>query len=148
MCHVGDLWVAQWFGACLWPRARSWRPGIESHIRLPEKQAPCTGSLMWDSIPGLQDRALGQRQAPNHCATQGSPTLHIFKTYYITTVIKATKYLRKNRKNTSVEQKRVQKWTHINTVNRSLTKHQSQLNSKRVVFWGFLAGSVGVAFDS
>ena len=30
------------------------------------------GSLMWDSIPGLQDRALGQRQAPNRCATQGS----------------------------------------------------------------------------
>ena len=37
-----------------------------------EKQAPCTGSPMWDSIPGLQDRALGQRQAPNCCATQGS----------------------------------------------------------------------------
>ena len=37
-----------------------------------EKQAPCTGSPMWDSIPGLQDRALGQRQAPNLCATQGS----------------------------------------------------------------------------
>ena len=30
------------------------------------------GSLMWDSIPGLQDRALGQRQALNRCATQGS----------------------------------------------------------------------------
>ena len=30
-----------------------------------EKQAPCTGSLMWDSIPGLQDRTLGQRQALN-----------------------------------------------------------------------------------
>ena len=28
---------------------------------------------MWDSIPGLQDRALGQRQVPNCCATQGSP---------------------------------------------------------------------------
>ena len=38
-----------------------------------EKQAPCTESLTWDSIPGLQDRALGQRQAPNRCATQGSP---------------------------------------------------------------------------
>ena len=37
-----------------------------------EKQAPCTGSLTWDSIPGLQDRALGQRQVPNRCATQGS----------------------------------------------------------------------------
>ena len=30
-----DPWVAQRFGACLWPRARSWRPGIESHIGLP-----------------------------------------------------------------------------------------------------------------
>ena len=37
-----------------------------------EKQAPCTGSPMWDSIRGLQDRVLGQRQAPNRCATQGS----------------------------------------------------------------------------
>ena len=37
-----------------------------------EKQAPCTGSPMWDSIPGLQDHALGQRQAPDRCATQGS----------------------------------------------------------------------------
>ena len=33
-----------------------------------EKQAPCTGSPTWDSIPGLQDRALGQRQAPNRKA--------------------------------------------------------------------------------
>ena len=38
-----------------------------------EKQAPCPGSPTWDSIPGLQDRALGQRQALNRCATQGSP---------------------------------------------------------------------------
>ena len=30
-----DPWVAQRFGACLWPRARSWRPGIESHVGLP-----------------------------------------------------------------------------------------------------------------
>ena len=30
------------------------------------------GSPTWDSIPGLQDHALGQRQAPNRCATQGS----------------------------------------------------------------------------
>ena len=37
-----------------------------------EKQAPCTGSPTWDSIPGLQDHALGQRQALNRCATQGS----------------------------------------------------------------------------
>ena len=38
-----------------------------------EKQAPCTGSLTWDLIPGPQDHALGQRQALNRCATQGSP---------------------------------------------------------------------------
>ena len=30
------------------------------------------GPMPWDPIPGLQDRALGQRQAPNRCATQGS----------------------------------------------------------------------------
>ena len=30
------------------------------------------GSPTWDSIRGLQDRAPGQRQAPNRCATQGS----------------------------------------------------------------------------
>ena len=45
--------------------------GRQRH-RQREKQAPRTGSLMWDSIPGLQDRALGQRQALNRCATQGS----------------------------------------------------------------------------
>ena len=42
-----------------------------------EKQAPCTGSPMWELIPGLQDRALGQSQALNRCATQGSP-IHSF----------------------------------------------------------------------
>ena len=31
---LGDPWVAQRFGACLWPRARSWRPRIESHVGL------------------------------------------------------------------------------------------------------------------
>ena len=45
--------------------------GRQRH-RQREKQAPCTGTPMWDSIPGLQDRALGQRQALNCCATQGS----------------------------------------------------------------------------
>ena len=30
------------------------------------------GSPTWDWIPGLQDHTLGQRQALNHCATQGS----------------------------------------------------------------------------
>ena len=43
-----------------------------------EKQAPCTASLLWDSIPGLQDHALGQRQAPNRCATR-DPSWLIFK---------------------------------------------------------------------
>ena len=33
--EAGDPWVAQQFGACLWPRAQSWRPGIESHVGLP-----------------------------------------------------------------------------------------------------------------
>ena len=43
-----------------------------------EKQAPYTGSPTWDSIPGLQDHALGQRQALNRCATQGSPSFYFF----------------------------------------------------------------------
>ena len=47
-----------------------------------EKQTPCTRSPTWDSIPGLQDRALGQRQALNRCVTQGSPIQTILKTYY------------------------------------------------------------------
>ena len=32
--YLGDPWVAQRFGVCLWPRVQSWRPGIESHIGL------------------------------------------------------------------------------------------------------------------
>ena len=43
-----------------------------------EKQAPCTRSPMRDSIPGLQDCALGQRQALNRCATQGSLRFYLF----------------------------------------------------------------------
>uniref|UniRef100_A0A8C0TFS7 NADH dehydrogenase [ubiquinone] 1 alpha subcomplex subunit 3 n=1 Tax=Canis lupus familiaris TaxID=9615 RepID=A0A8C0TFS7_CANLF len=39
-------------------------PERQRHRRR-EKQAPCTGSPTRDSIPGLQDHALGQRQAPN-----------------------------------------------------------------------------------
>ncbi|CAD7676213.1 unnamed protein product [Nyctereutes procyonoides] len=33
-----DPWGPQRFSACLWPRARSWRPGIESHVGLPMKE--------------------------------------------------------------------------------------------------------------
>ena len=33
--RTGDPWVAQRFSSCLWPRARSWSPGIESNVRLP-----------------------------------------------------------------------------------------------------------------
>ena len=36
---------------------------------------------MWDSMLGLQDRALGQRQALNCCATQGSLQI-IYKGQY------------------------------------------------------------------
>ena len=39
------------------------------------------GSLMRDSILGLQDHALGWRQAPNRWATQGSPSFSFFKKY-------------------------------------------------------------------
>ena len=46
-----------------------------------EKQTPCTGSPTWDSIPGLQDHALGQRQAPNRCAIQGSLNFQIISSF-------------------------------------------------------------------
>ena len=36
MLWQGDPWVAQQFSTCLQPRAWSWRPRIESHVRLPE----------------------------------------------------------------------------------------------------------------
>ena len=39
------------------------------------------GSLMWNSIPGLQDHTLGQRQVLNHWATQGSPGYQYFISY-------------------------------------------------------------------
>ena len=42
------------------------------HFAACEEEAACTGSPTWDSISGLQNRALGQRQALNRCATQGS----------------------------------------------------------------------------
>ena len=38
------------------------------------------GSRTWDWISGLQDHALGRRQALNHWATQGSPEQQVFKT--------------------------------------------------------------------
>ena len=60
------------------------REGEGQRHRQREKQAPCTGSPTWDSIPGLQDHALGQRQAPNRCATQGSQKIQqCFKKYYV-----------------------------------------------------------------
>ena len=34
----------------------------------------------WDSILGLPDHALGQRQEPNCCATQGSPIFNFSRT--------------------------------------------------------------------
>ena len=40
-------------------------------------------SPMWDSIPGLQDHALGQRQALNCCATQGSQVHTFLKNIFI-----------------------------------------------------------------
>ena len=43
------------------------------------RSRPHAGSLMQDLIPGLQDHALGQRQALNHWATQESPNLPTLK---------------------------------------------------------------------
>ena len=43
-CFQWDPWVAQRFGACLWPRARSWRPGIESHALCSRCMEPASPS--------------------------------------------------------------------------------------------------------
>ena len=41
------------------------------------------GSPMWDSIPGLQNHALGQRRVPNRWATPGSPWLFLLIALFI-----------------------------------------------------------------
>ena len=71
----------------------SYRERERQRHRQREKQAPCAGSPTWDSIPGLEDRALGQRQAPNRCATQGSLKWH-FKELF--TLINHFDFLRKH----------------------------------------------------
>nr|XP_055202086.1 nuclear autoantigen Sp-100 isoform X3 [Nyctereutes procyonoides] len=53
-------------------RRKSQRERERQRHRQREKQAPCTGSPTWNSIRGLQYGTLGQRQALNHSATQGS----------------------------------------------------------------------------
>ena len=41
------------------------------------------GTPMPDSILGLQDHVLGQRQAPNRCATQGSPKKYLLNRHWL-----------------------------------------------------------------
>ncbi|XP_072648228.1 myeloid leukemia factor 1 isoform X8 [Canis lupus baileyi] len=65
-------WGRRWKASQNQRRTITERERERQRHRQREKQAPCTGSPTWDSIPGLQDRALGQRQVPNRCATQGS----------------------------------------------------------------------------
>ena len=55
----------------------------EAETQAEGEAGSCTGSPTWDSIPGLQDRALGQRQAPNHCAIQGSPQSYFLMGYSV-----------------------------------------------------------------
>ena len=45
-----DPWVAQRFGACLWPRAWSWRPGIKSHVGLPVHGAASASACLSLSV--------------------------------------------------------------------------------------------------
>ena len=54
-----------------------------------EKSRLHAGCLTWDSIPGLQDHTLGQRQALNRWATQGSPGIPHFKLslYYLSILL-------------------------------------------------------------
>ena len=59
------------------------REGGREREREAEREA---GSMhqspTWDLIPGLQDRALGQRQALNRSATQGSQIMIFYKVKY------------------------------------------------------------------
>ena len=48
-----------------------------------EKQAPCTGSPTWDSIPGLQDRALGQRAGAKPLRHPGIPAIFYIDNHVI-----------------------------------------------------------------
>ena len=64
-----------------------------------EKQAPCTGSPTWDSIPGLQDGTLGQRQALNRQATQGSPSVFLFVCLFLSETTLKTKETKKEQTN-------------------------------------------------
>ena len=50
------------------------------------------GSPTWDSIPGLQDQALGQRQAPNRWATQ-APLMTYFNITWETDRAKGQTFL-------------------------------------------------------
>ena len=58
-----------------WERERGREIG-RGRSRLP------SGSLMWDSISGLQDHALSQRQVLNHSATQASLALYILFSFF------------------------------------------------------------------
>ena len=60
-------------GAAVWHLPLAQGVILETRDRIP-RQAPCREPDV-GFIPGLQDHALGQRQAPNRCATQGSLSL-------------------------------------------------------------------------
>ena len=48
-----------------------------------EGEAGSVQSTIWDSILGLQDHALGQRQALNLWATQGTPYFKLLRNFHI-----------------------------------------------------------------
>ena len=53
----------------------------EAETQAEGEQAPCTGSPTWDSIPGLQDHALSQRQALT-AAPPRDPLKVFFKDFF------------------------------------------------------------------
>ena len=57
------------------------------------------GSPMWNSIPGLQDHNLSQRQTPNHRATQAS------QYHYFLNEAKIINFTTKNKTKTKTKKK-------------------------------------------
>ena len=96
------------------------------------------GSPMWDSIPGLQDHTLGQRQAPNHWATQGSLRLKFFS---------ATRWSRSLGWETNICRRMERKRRHSSAQDQDIELKAFNDDFKKL-YKGHLGGSVSWATDS